>query len=589
MGNAESASFPFKVGDEVTSFTGKSIWKLFNGKNNTTGEEVSIFTFDKKANPSIAAVAQNAMNKLRMLRHPNFLRFVDGVDLPTTIHMVTERVTPLDLQSDELKQDPGQRESSLSLGIFQICSALAWLNNDGKTVHGNVSPRSIFVTQGGDWKLGGCEVLTPIASMGQTFLDHVTLPPIYQCPELASKRWKVIADGPAYAVDAWSVGCLANECFHGQLTDAQQLRSTTAIPKLLRADYKRLLSENVAARMNLQQLLKNEFFDGFLVQCVTFLENIVIKTAAEKETFFSSFKDNLTKLPLNCAKYKVLPALVDVLAYGSAMRCFGSVLGSVLEIGAKLSPEEYDKLIIPCVVKLFSSTERSIRVHLLQTLASYHQHLSADLVEKQVFALISQGFTDTHPMLRELTVKSMPFLVPKLKAASMELVLKGLTTCQHDKQPAIRTNTTYCLAKIAQYIPEVIRSKTLTTACVRSLKDPFPQARVAALTCFGATLQYYSPEIYAQGILPAIAHSTVDPVADVRVQALKLLQALTAKLAAHHEVMLTQKQPDVSPDGISPGTDVVSSSTISARQHNTSDVCCDCRCFAWWLGGQLPC
>ena len=38
----------------------------------------------------------------------------------------------------------------------------------------------------------------------------------------------------------------------------------------------------------------------------------------------------------------------------------------LLQLGKILSSEEYQKLIVPCIVKLFSSTDRATRVKLLQ-------------------------------------------------------------------------------------------------------------------------------------------------------------------------------------------------------------------------------
>ena len=43
------------------------------------------------------------------------------------------------------------------------------------------------------------------------------------------------------------------------------------------------------------------------------------------------------------------------------------------------------KTILPAVVKCFASTDRQMRVNLLQQLPHYAEHLTADLVNKDVF------------------------------------------------------------------------------------------------------------------------------------------------------------------------------------------------------------
>lgn len=49
--------------------------------------------------------------------------------------------------------------------IFPIQKGLSFLNNDGKLIHYNVCGSSVFVTPGGEWKLGGVEYASSDSSM----------------------------------------------------------------------------------------------------------------------------------------------------------------------------------------------------------------------------------------------------------------------------------------------------------------------------------------------------------------------------------------------------------------------------------------
>ena len=71
------------------------------------------------------------------------------------------------------------------------------------------------------------------------------------------------------------------------------------------------------------------------------------------------------------------------------------------------------------------------------------------MVNESLFSNVAMGFVDTSPALRELTVKSMVTLAPKLKPASMQQVMRAFAKLQMDEEAAIRTNTTICLGKIA--------------------------------------------------------------------------------------------------------------------------------------------
>lgn len=61
------------------------------------------------------------------------------------------------------------------------------------------------------------------------------------------------------------------------------------------------------------------------------------------------------------------------------------------------------------------------------------------------------GFSDTAPIVREQTVKSVLVLVNKLSDRTINSeLLKCLAKTSNDEQAGIRTNTTICLGKIAR-------------------------------------------------------------------------------------------------------------------------------------------
>jgi len=74
-------------------------------------------------------------------------------------------------------------------------------------------------------------------------------------------------------------------------------------------------------------------------------------------------------------------------------------------LGKLLEGEEYQRKIVPCVVKLFSSTDRATRINLLQQLDQFVDHLQPSTVNDQIFPHVSTGFTDTLPAMREQTIK----------------------------------------------------------------------------------------------------------------------------------------------------------------------------------------
>lgn len=105
-----------------------------------------------------------------------------------------------------------------------------------------------------------------------------------------------------------------------------------------------------------------------------------------------------------------------------------------------------------------------------------------------------------------------------------------------DADKGVRTNTTICLGRIAQYLSDDTRKRVLLSAFARSLKDPFPPARKAGLMSMTATLEYYSPSDIVGRVLPAVSIALVDVVYSVRSEGFKCMKNILSKLEEKSEV-----------------------------------------------------
>lgn len=126
---------------------------------------VSVFAFDLNTpsghqsasdRRSLLPLARNALRKLKTLRHPNVLKFLDGSESDTAVWIITEPVRSL---STALEAAAISDESKV-FGLLHLATALFFLNKDGFSIHGNIRTDSIWLTQGGEWKLGGMEICT---------------------------------------------------------------------------------------------------------------------------------------------------------------------------------------------------------------------------------------------------------------------------------------------------------------------------------------------------------------------------------------------------------------------------------------------
>jgi SCY1-like protein 1 len=148
------------------------------------------------------------------------------------------------------------------------------------------------------------------------------------------------------------------------------------------------------------------------------------------------------------------------------------------------------------------------------------------------------------PLVREQTVKAVLAVVPKLSDRTINgELLRHLAKTANDEQPGIRTNTTVCLGKIARNLGSGSRTKVLTAAFARALRDPFVHARNAALQALAATADLFSEDDCATKILPGICPSLVDKEKLVRDQANKTLDLYLARVRKYSQGLPDTVQP----------------------------------------------
>ena len=97
-----------------------------------------MFEFDAASNPQkkkFLPLANNALKKLRTIRHPDVLKFIDAVTTDTTVYVMTERVRPLSSVLDKWSSKATKdRAAWLLWGLHRI------------SVRGFTSPQTQLIT-----------------------------------------------------------------------------------------------------------------------------------------------------------------------------------------------------------------------------------------------------------------------------------------------------------------------------------------------------------------------------------------------------------------------------------------------------------
>ncbi|ORY10849.1 armadillo-type protein [Clohesyomyces aquaticus] len=553
---SKGPAFGYAFGDRVD--IDESIWTLYNGTKREDGSKCSIFSFEVNSNKSRLPLARNALRKLRTLRHPGVIKVLDTVETESYIYIATERVSPLNWQ---IKRK-SLAEETLKWGLHNVAKTLKFINTDATSVHGCIRPASVFLSESGEWKLGGFEALSSMKEDDAMLPTYGSLIPDanrYMAPEITKGGWEVIKQNPTHAVDAYNYGTLIFEVFNGGFSGSDQLGQMKSIPPSMHQSYKRLLNPNPKARMSVGQFWDQGrrlggFFQTPLIQVTDDIESLGLKADAERDELLGKLDEVADDFPADFFKMKVLPELLKSVEFGGGG---AKVFGTVMQIGTKLSDEEYEAQITPVVVRLFANPDRAIRVCLLDNLPLMIDRLPQKIVNDKIFPQMVTGFSDVAPVVREQTVKAVLTVVPKLsdRIVNGEL-LRHLAKTSNDEQPGIRTNTTICLGKIARNLGANTRAKVLSAAFQRSLRDPFVHARNAALLALAATSDLFSEDDCATKLLPVMCPSLVDKEKSIRDQANKTVDIYIARIRKFSSTM---------PDTMLPSPSVSSASATAPR------------------------
>lgn len=539
--NANSDFFShYDIGEHVASFDGKSIWTLYKAKKKGCNEAISIFRFDFKepTNPLVER-AKQSLKRIKTLRHPSILKYVDSCETDKSICIVTEQVTPLAeyLEHASSSFTQNQKEFSIAFGLLNVAKGLKFINTDCQLNHNNINIHSIFVNTSGVWKIGGLEYVCPLDDSPPPRTDE--LAEKYTPPERLDPT-KGRHPGHKYAVDSWGMGCLVWESFNKPLTPSSTVKTVGKMPKPLSVHYNKLVQSSPRHRVSPIDFVNSckeadVFFNTSSLQTIIFLEEIQLeKDSSEKSKFFNHLDKDFESFPLDICKNKILPDLITAFEYGGAG---AAILDPVFKIGKMLDENEYQSKLVPCIIKLYACKDRATRCKLLQQLDSYIHYLTSSVINDQIFPQVIQGFLDSNFTIREQTVKSMLHLAPKLSTANLnEELVKNLTRLQtRDEEGGIRANTTVCLGKIAKHLSIQTQQNVLLPALLRVLRDPFPPARHAAIAGMAANEGLFNLRDCATKIMPALCQMCIDPDANVRKLSFKSLKLFIERAESESE------------------------------------------------------
>ncbi|KAJ1503369.1 hypothetical protein HMI56_002183, partial [Coelomomyces lativittatus] len=490
------------------------IWTLYEGTMKDTGLPVTIFYFDSSnLKKDYFPLAQNAYKKLKSIRHPELLRFVDGALTETSVYLVTDRVKPFYTPTDP---------QLLILGMFKLATLLKFLNQECGYLHGFVHSKAIFVTDAEEWKLGGLELMSSPKEVSPLLCTHSSF--LYASiasnvpPEFQTQGPHFPAQHP-FSPDMYMFGCLLREWSQGKPWSASM--------QPLIDQYLAPYSQRIDGTLFLQHPLVSQ---SSLVTLTLRLESMNTMNEHERNAFVDQLGSAMETCPVKFKIHKILPLLLSAVELGTISP---RNLISVFKISKHLDESQFKRLLVEPLLKLFASTDRALRMALLEHLETFVDRFDSKTIQSQIFPAVVLGFSDVVPVIREQTLKSMVLLAPKLNERMLNQdVMKYIGRSQTDVEPTIRTNACVCLAKLAPSLTSDTRSKILVPAFVRSLQDSFGPAKLAGLSSLTACLMYLERDPLATQVLPALTPLLLDTDRNILDTSFVLIEQILAHLKA---------------------------------------------------------
>ena len=577
MGNSSSGSVglnyaigdDLKQGDHWTISAGSkketvvASNNILDGISDSVKEGVIIFKFMKAPSaPGIGKLpcAQRHWQKLRTLKHPYILAFLDGADIENeALILVTEDCLPLDAWLNKVASSGNHISNhaasvqELLWGFKCILNALTFLHDTCTLSHSYLGLHAIYVTKNGDWKLGSLDLTGNIANYDdyihlKTNVSLLQRP--YLCPERQNLGTSVSGDATEAAVksapwsaDIYSLAQCINKSFDVLKLD---------MPNDLSKYTQKMLSMEPKRRPTAAQLNRSPLFNSEHLNLLSSLSELSIKQPAESINILSKITGKVAEIPVSICNHKILPSLGKSLQMScndfnnrdarESCRQAISLALSLLSLLGTQSKIDTVNLTLQCGVvltQLWTMSDRTVRGALLTSLKDISAHIHENLVNKYIFDQLLAGFADSNAKMREESLKSLVHIVDKLDEKNLQdKLVRCITNLQNDQEASIRTNATIFIGRITPKLKDNVRGKVLCNSYVKAMRDPFVHCRIAGLKAAIASVQYMDHISIATKLMPQVCSLLMDRSTDVRELSLSLLDKCTHVMKEQHQKLL---------------------------------------------------
>lgn len=546
-------------------------WRIFPAVSRKTGQEVSIFVFDKEDLKKLKRkedqeryldIMRQEMKTLRVLRHPHVLKVEEVFEESRrSLSFVTERVTcslanacknftnVINITPEVL--DIGLTEFEVACGVMHVGEALSFLHREGRRVHLNLGPHSIFITPKGEWKLGGmgfCRVVEPgqpsrseyYATDASTGAINATTgriegawePPLEYCaPELVTEPRQFTS-----SADMFSLGLLLFELFvppradggrnpvldvrdGNKMTHAYKVNSMhpitfpPSVPVSLHNTIRSLLAVQATQRPEARTFLASQFFDSGPVKTLRTLQSLVEQDPASQAKFLNGLTEEIDGFSPRVLRDMVIPGLQAVVI-NKAVAPF--VITPLLKIVAKVDKITFSHHIAHMMTPLLAITEPvQCMLMFVSDLEVLVPKAEDGYIRDHIVPMLCRALDSTVPeildtVLNKIVDQASLFEYRILKQVILPRVNKLILA---PPQMSVRVNALLWLAKSFHVFDKDLLVESVLPTLAQTLQtDKSPAVLMCVLGCYDNLGKHLGSEFIAKLIIPAVAPLLWEPL-----------------------------------------------------------------------------
>ncbi|CAG9857020.1 unnamed protein product [Phyllotreta striolata] len=470
------------------------LWKIYKGNKRSTRQECSIFVFEKRQldrynkndKELILETLRRGVVQLTKIRHPKILTVQHPLEesrdsLAFAAEPVFSSLANVLGQTNNMPQ-PGNMSDyklfdiEIKYGLLQISEGLAFLHNDVKLLHKNISPESIVINAQGAWKIfcfDFCSLNSNPPNLPASYPFEAYSPTVpsvcqpnldYLAPEC------IISLKHSPASDMFSLGMLAyalnspdRKCFkplrdlHQFKSRAQELSSLTTgrmqfVPDELREFVRLLLNVTPDARPDAHQFIKIPYFDDVGIKTLIYLDSVLQWDNLQKSRFYKGLPETLAKLPHRVKVQRVVACLSHDLGQ-PAMVPF--ILPSLLDIAQDCSQQEYRNTILPLIKPLMTLMEPvQILLIFLQRMELLLKLTPSEDIQQHVLPMLYRGLDADSPQIHELCLAVLPTFAGMLDHSNVKnsLLPRIKRLCLNTSTLSVRVNCLLCLGRLLEHL-----------------------------------------------------------------------------------------------------------------------------------------